>query len=39
MPVLGTSETGMVMRIDGSNDGHSHPADDQSIRITITLAN
>ena len=38
-PDTGTDENGTVVRVDGSNDGYSYPADDQIIRITITPTN
>lgn len=38
-PDTGTDERGTVVRVDGSSDGYSYPADDQIIRITVTPTN
>ena len=38
-PDTGTDDNGTVVRVDGSNDGFTYPADDQIIRVTITPTN
>jgi hypothetical protein len=38
-PDTGTEENGTVVRVNGSNDGYTYPANDQIIRVTITPTN
>lgn len=38
-PDTGADENGPVVRVDGSNDGYTYPANDQIIRVTITPTN